>query len=268
MSELLSELGKKLADRWLTALLLPGLLITAAAVCAGLLGQHDALDFIRLATEVQRFGVDLQPQPAAVILAAVAVLLSATAAGLAAQALGAGVHKALVGRRPRWWVHQRHKHAVRAAAAANHTPPAAYLPARLTPAGDRFRLVGERVDAQYGLAVTLAWPRLWLLLPDPARSPIVTGYTSYRSATGLTGWGLLYLALGGLWWPAAVAGVLTVFVGYRRAMTTAATVADLIEAAVDTYQQALATAVGIPLPHGRLTPEEGAQINNILNKRA
>jgi hypothetical protein len=44
--------------------------------------------------------------------------------------------------------------------------------------------------------------------------------------------------------------------------------ADLVEAAVDTYQRPLADALGVDLPHGRITPAEGARINDILNKRA
>src|SRR2546423_15488301 len=56
MGDVLAELGKKVADLWLTTLLLPGLLLVAAVVCGGLLGQGDALDHARLAAEVQRRG--------------------------------------------------------------------------------------------------------------------------------------------------------------------------------------------------------------------
>lgn len=267
MSELLTEFSKKLADRWLTALLLPGLLIVAAAMCAIVLGHRDAFGLPRLATELQGLGDTLQPQPAAVILATVSALLTATAAGMAAQALGVVVHNLLVSAHPRWLVRRLRHYTTEVSQAANH-PPAAYQPARLTPTGDRFRLIGQRINVQYGLAVTLTWPRLWLLIPDSVRAPLVASNTSYRKATILTGWGLLYSALGVLWWPAAVAGVVTILISYRRVATSAAVLADLIESAVDIYQQPLAAAVGISLPHGRVTPNEGVQINNILNKRA
>ncbi|GAB3003013.1 hypothetical protein [Saccharothrix stipae] len=263
--DVLSEFGKKLADRWLTVLLLPGLLFTATSGAAVALGHAQALNLLRLAGRLQRFGAALIPQPANVVVATATALLVATAAGLCARALGTGVHRALVSRRPRWWVKHRHRRAV---TGGSRTVPASYLPARVSPAGDRFRLIGERVEAQYGLAVSLAWPRLWLLLSEDARKPITAGYGGYRDATTLIGWGMLYLAVGVQWWPAVVAGGLTIVVGYRRALATAATVSDLIEATVDVHQAQLATAVGIVLPHGRLTPNEGVQINNILNKRA
>jgi len=267
MGELLSEVGKKLAERWLTALLLPGLLIIAAAICGSVLGHRDALNFTLLAIELQRLGNDLQPQPAATILAIAGAFLCSTATGFAAQALGVGVQRALVGTRPRWLVRFGHTH-TEPEPPIKHAPPGTVRSPRLTSIGDRFRLMGERVNTQYGLIVTLAWPRLWLLLSDQARTPLVISHTSYRTAITMTAWGLLYIILGAIWWPAALAGMITAFVGYRRAMTTAAVFADLIESVVDIYQHALADAVGIALPSGRLTWVEGAEINKILNKQS
>jgi len=43
---------------------------------------------------------------------------------------------------------------------------------------------------------------------------------------------------------------------------------ELIEASIDVNQLKLANAVGIPLPHGRITQAEGHAISDILNKRA
>ncbi|OLE28372.1 MAG: hypothetical protein AUG49_02620 [Catenulispora sp. 13_1_20CM_3_70_7] len=265
MGDVLAELGKKVADLWLTTLLLPGLLLVAAVVCGGLLGQGDALDHARLAAEVQRRGSGMRPWPTALVLVVIAVLLAAAAAGLLARALGDGVNKLMMARRPQRCVRWRRDRAVRAAGV--RTLPAAYLPQRVTAAGDSFRLVGARVDAQYGLSVTRVWPRLWLLLSEQSRAPLVNGYASYQGATRLIAWGLLYIALGVVWWPAGVAGAVAVVAGYRRATAAAAAVADLIEATVDVHQLDLAAAVGIPLAQGRLTPAEGAQIDNILNKR-
>jgi hypothetical protein len=42
----------------------------------------------------------------------------------------------------------------------------------------------------------------------------------------------------------------------------------LIESAIDVNQAALAAAVGIALPNGRIERTEGQRINNILTKRA
>ncbi|MDV9198666.1 hypothetical protein R6M67_25830, partial [Streptomyces sp. Wh19] len=44
MNSLLTEVGRKLADRWLSALVLPGALFVAAAMCGWWLGHPHALD--------------------------------------------------------------------------------------------------------------------------------------------------------------------------------------------------------------------------------
>jgi hypothetical protein len=268
VTDLLAELGKKLPDRWLSSLLLPGLLFAAVAEVARLLGHRHALDSRHLTTQLDQLSQDLHGEPTTIVLAIAAVLLAATAAGLASQALAATVHTAWTTRHPRRWVDRRHERAKIASKQRPQPPPERYLPARATLIGDRFRLIGERVDAQYGLAVALAWPRLWLLFEDRTRTAIQTAYGQYHAAATLSAWGLLYLVVGSIWWPAALAGLGALAVGYRRGRTTAGVLADLIEAAVDTHQCALASAVGVALPHGRITPDEGLQINDILNKRA
>jgi hypothetical protein len=218
-------------------------------------------------------------------VAVVAAGLAATGAGLAAHALAALVHRAYVAPSPRWWLIRRRRgsrvavgplwwllHRRRTARAAvagrRPRPPVRYLPRCATPIGDRFRLIGERIDAQYGLDTTLAWPRLWLLLPDTNRNAVQSAYDHYRAASTLTAWGLLYILLGITWPPALFASVITAAVGYRRAVAAAAVLADLIEATIDTQQLALAAIAGITLPHGRITPNDGLRVNDILNKRA
>jgi hypothetical protein len=260
VTTLLSELGKKLADRWLTTLVLPGLLFVAAVVVARLLGHGHAVDAARLAAEVDRLAKGVSAKPSVIALLVVGVLLAATGAGLLAQAVAAGVRRTWTARRPKRLVAWR---ASRSKAALDR-----YRPARLTPIGDRFRLADERVDVQFGLSVGLAWPRLWLLVGESTATALSTANARYRAATETTAWGVLYLALGVVWWPAAVAGVVTVVAGYRRGRVGGAVLADLVEAAVDVHQRQLAEAVGVELPHGRVTPAEGLRINDILNKRA
>lgn len=268
MNGLLAEIGRKLADRWLSALVLPGVLFVAAAGCGWWLGHPHALDTALLEDRTGGLGRRLDGRPAAVVLAAAGVLLGATAAGLAVQGIAAGVRRAWVARSPARWVARRRRRAEAALAARGRTVPARYLPARATAVGDRFRLVDQRLDAQYGLAVSLAWPRLWLLLPDTATTALGDAATRYRASAETTAWGVLYLLLGTLWWPAALVGLLTAAVGHTRARSTSAALADLVESAVDVHQRLLADALGVPLPHGRITPTEGARINDILNKRA
>ena len=101
VTTLLSELGKKLADRWLTTLVLPGLLFVAAVVVARLLGHRHALDTARLAAELDRVTKGVSAKPAVIALLVVGVLLAATAAGLLTQAVAAGVRRTWTARRPK-----------------------------------------------------------------------------------------------------------------------------------------------------------------------
>jgi hypothetical protein len=268
MNTVLAELGKKLADRWMGALLLPGLLFVAAAVCGVLLGHGAALDWTYLTGELTRLGERLTTRPAATALTVTGVLLAATASGLAVQGLAVAVRRFWVARRPRRWVVRRREKARAAWERDGRSSPERYLPARITDIGDRFRLVDERVDAQYGLSAALAWPRLWLLLPDSVRPLISSAYSRYQGSTETTGWGLLTVCLGLVWWPALPVGVVMGLVGWRRGRASGAALADLVEAAVDTHQRQLAEALGVDLPHGRITPAEGLRINDMLNKRA
>jgi hypothetical protein len=265
---LLTELSQKLADRWLSTLVLPGLLYSTAAVCAYLLGWRHALDPARLAAGLERDGADLIDKPAAIVVAVVIALLAATTAAIAARGLAGVVHRAYLARGPLRWLLHRRRRARAAVAHRDPRPPVRYLPRRATPIGDRFRLIGERIDVQYGLDAALVWPRLWLLLPETTRTVVQTAHDQYQGATTLTGWALLYLGLGTIWPPALLAAFITATVGYRRAVTTSAVFADLIEASIDTQQHTIAAMAGISLPHGRLTRAQGLRINDLLNKRA
>src|SRR6266498_2219483 len=99
MSGLLSELGKKLAERWLTLLALPGALFIAALAAARALGNDMAhvLDPSRLAGQIQAWvaspEITSAPSLAVVLLAA---LIASAGVGLVAQALGSFIE--------RWWL--------------------------------------------------------------------------------------------------------------------------------------------------------------------
>jgi hypothetical protein len=267
VTTLLADLGRRLADRWLGAVLLPGLLFVAAAGCGLVLRHSSGLDAARLGDRLDGLGERLSSRPASVALLLAGTLLAAGAAGLAAQGLAAAVRRLWVARRPHRWVAWRRRRA-RAARGGGAGGPDRYLPARATRIGDRFRLIDERIDAQYGLSVALVWPRLWLLLPETTRPVIRGAHVRYQDSTELTAWGLLTVLLGLIWWPALPVGAGTVVVGHYRGRRSAEALAELVEAAVDTHQRQLAEAVGVALPQGRITPAVGLQINDILNKRA
>jgi len=250
MTDLLAGLETKLTDRWLQALTLPGLLFAGIAGYAVLAGQRHALDPTHVVPKLRRVVHALKSLDTAVggrsglVLAITVTLLGSSAAGFAAQSLADAVHP---------WTARG---------------PLRYLPARATPIGDCFRLVAQRVDAQYGLSIALAWPRLWLLLDETQSTRLQTTYGRYHTDLRLASWGLMYLGLAAVWWPALLIAMTATTLGYLRGRTSSRVLADLIEATVDTHQQALAVSVGIDLPHRRITPSKGIQINNILNKRA
>ncbi|WP_141575738.1 hypothetical protein [Actinomadura sp. WMMA1423] len=105
MSGFLNELGKKLAERWLSLLVLPGALYLAVATTAYTLGWAHAGDLHRLITILTTWA---KTPPATTVggqVVLVAGVLAASAAvGLAAQALGSVTERlALAAGWQAWW---------------------------------------------------------------------------------------------------------------------------------------------------------------------
>ncbi len=293
MTGLLAELGKKLAERWLTALMLPGLLLVAVAVIGFRLSHRRPFDV----AELSRWVDDTAASPVghsqgALLLITTAVLLAAGAAGLAAAGLGAGCGRWCVAegtwppgswlaawRRRRWERADRVAREALQAAAADVTKPhpplrAAILrrdrialraPHRPTFVGDRFSAVDQRVADAYGLDLVAVWPRIWLVVDDPARAQASAAQDAYAAALRLAGWGLLYLGLGVMWWPAAVVGLVVLGVAWARVRRTAGLLADLVEATVDLHGRTLADRLGLPVD-GRLTRAQGQMVTAMLRK--
>ncbi|RLK58709.1 hypothetical protein [Actinokineospora cianjurensis] len=267
MNPFLSALGGKLAERWVSALLLPGALFVAAVVCAVRLGHRDAWDLARVVTELTTAFPRVP-----VALAAVGLVLGAAAAAFVAQGTGRLIETVWTSRwsgpaavlaRP--VVALRVRAATRTARRAGVEPVPAYLPQRATWISDRFRLLEVRIAAQYhGVRLGLLWPRLWLLLPEQVRAPVQLVETQFRAAVTLTGWGLLYLVLGVWWYPAALAGACAALIGWRRTRFTTNAIATLMEATVDTHLDLLTTALGYP--SGGLDGETAPLINDRFDK--
>jgi hypothetical protein len=95
MGGLLGELGKKLADRWLTLLVLPGALYLAAVITAATLGHAHPFTPHPLIDRLDHWTAAAHPKSAAglAIVLLVAFLLASAACGLAAQAMGALVER-------------------------------------------------------------------------------------------------------------------------------------------------------------------------------
>ncbi|MEU0216594.1 hypothetical protein ABZ281_16365 [Streptomyces sp. NPDC006265] len=299
MGDFLSALGEKLAERWLTLLVLPGALYIAAVVAAPTLGHAHPLDASRLTHQIALWAKSptVTTVSGQIILLA-AILVSAAAAGLAAQALGRimeiltlaadwrawwpGWVSDIVGwcvkkRCERWDSANVAYQAARTAAADARVHgtlvdraarDAAYRelariaqirPDRPTWSGDRIHSVSIRLRDELGLDLAWAWPSLWLTLEEQVRTEITSARTSLTRATTLAGWAVLYAPLTGWWWPAIVVTATLAVTAWRQTRTAADTYAQLIDAA--TRLHILDLAKQLDLPHnGPATPEIGSTI--------
>ncbi|MGC7093181.1 hypothetical protein ACPZ19_00805 [Amycolatopsis lurida] len=242
---LVTEFGRKAAERWLALLAVPGLVFTGFAAIGLLLGQSRWFDFGSLHTRLAGWSGGTTQT----LLVAVIAVGAAAAAGYLARAIGGGVENLLTGqwsrlggplakyltarRRQRWdelndGEHNEERNRI-----------ALIPPISPTWTGDRLSAPAVRVRQNYGLDLASTWPRLWLLLPDSMREPLSAARTRLDTACALGGWTVLYLALGLRWWPAAVIGVVLAGLTWRRARAAAAGYADLVEATVDVRRDEL-----------------------------
>ncbi|WP_149182138.1 hypothetical protein [Streptomyces sp. TRM49041] len=294
MTTLLSELGKKLAERWVALLVLPGLLYVGVAGAALRLGHSQALDVGELGRWITARASDPASHNAGVIvLLLAATLIAAAGAGLAAAALGRLVHGlwTLSGSRPplrvlaRWrkrrWekASRRIGEAMGAVLSRPGPVPQAELrsavrardrvcpvpPTHASWIGDRLGSADFRCREAYDLDLAAAWPRLWLVVAEETRKELVTAHDAYSAATRLMGWAALYAPLAVLWWPAAAITLVVAATAQVRGRGAAAVLADLTEATVDLYGAELAGRLGI-VHSGDLTQEVGAAITDRTRK--
>lgn len=300
MTAFITSLGGKLAERWLQALLLPGVVFVCAVAVAGRLGHDRWSDVDALAAAVDDLGDAVTGRGnGAVALLAVAVVAGAVAAAALAQGLGrvvtygwtatwGPIGRPVVRRRRRRWQDAvtRYENALtekarrRRGVRPSDPPPAVPDTAALAAArdrislveprlptwmGDRMHAVDERVRIAYDLDLASAWPRLWLTVPDEVRGALARAQAEFAAAGRLAGWGGLYLLLGLWWWPAAVVGAGAWVVGWWRGRASMGNLAQLVEATVDLHASALAVALGHPVD-GRFTPGDGEVVTRILRK--
>lgn len=285
MDGLINELGKKLAERWLSLLFLPGALYLATVVVGVSLRQAHALDPSLLARRVSTWTA----QPASVgnqVILLVTILVTASAAGLCAQALGSLIERMAlasgwrtlpaplrtviqrwVQRRIRRW--ERASTAYQAArenegrtlalrgssdSAARHAAyravaaVAAERPDRPTWTGDRIHSAAIRLDRDLHVDLLTLWPLLWLNLPEHVRTEVVSARTALTRATTLLAWGLLYLPLAAWWWPTAPLFLVVALTARHRMRAAGTAYAQLLEAAVRLHHHDLAAHLAPPRP--------------------
>jgi hypothetical protein len=283
MTGFLAEIGSKLADRWAALLVLPGLLYAAAVTAAAVLGQQHALSYALLSRKVTAWaGSPALRSAGGTALLVGAILAGSVLAGLAATAGGRCVETlwTLPGRhgparRLANWRRERSRQA-KAIADDERSTPAQVTKAirqadriclveadRPTWIGDRLHACHVRIQRAYGLDLTAAWPRLWLVVPDAVRSELGEARDAFSAAARLTAWAILYLVLGAWWWPALLIALITGLTAIRKARPTAGNLADLIESAVDLHGGELAAQLGVS---GPLTPAQGRQLTALMGK--
>lgn len=134
-----------------------------------------------------------------------------------------------------------------------------------TALGNILRAGELRPRDKYGLDAVICWPRLWLLLPEDVREELVRSRAGLEMAVRVWIWGALFLIWSWMAWWALPVGLLVVLLGYRMALSAAATFADLVESAFDVHRSRLYQALRWPLPaNPRSERVEGAKITGYL----
>ncbi|MFE9240466.1 hypothetical protein [Streptomyces sp. NPDC007007] len=286
MNAFLGELGKKLAERWVSLLALPGALFLGTLGVALTLSGEAPLDHALLRARLTAWSTDPDLRSVGtVVLLLVALLLGSVAFGTAAAALGGlvdrlwhlpgrhGPSRAMAAaRRARWHRAVNRANAPTAgqdeiAAAITTANRICALEPRLpTWTGDRFHVVRERVRRSYSLDLDAAWPRIWMLLPEAAQTELSTAAEAYRAAGRRWGWALLYATLTCWWSPALLIAAGIAVSAQLKGRETTHTLADLIEATIDVHYRGLVSTMGYdPMP-GQADPGYGAELSAWFRK--
>lgn len=285
MTGFLWEIGRKFAERWAAFLIVPGFLYVAVAAGAVVLGQGHALDFPSLGREITKWaGSPALRSTGGAVLIVVTVLAGSVIAGLAAAALGGLTEIAwtVPGRRrpAKWLTDWRRRRSLKAKSIADN-PASSQAQVRKAIAradricpvdadrptwlGDRLRASEVRVRRTYGLDLRVAWPRLWLVVPDIVRTEIGAARDSFSASARLIGWAVLYLSLAIWWWPAVPVALVVGTVGVIRARLAVSGLADLVESAVDLHSGELATQLGRTVT-GQVTTAMGGELTTLMRK--
>jgi hypothetical protein len=295
------ELAKKLAERWVGLLALPGLLFVASAWAGAQLGWAHALDLRLLISKGDALGSSVGGSPgSAQVLALVGAVLASCGAGLVVQSLAGPVRAWWLGQWPaglRWaqrrrtaacskrWerrvtvrrrLQERYPKADRTPAQQADIDAAAdrvnrlslAAPTRPTWMGNRIAAVEQIGLDRYGLDLRFGWSRLWLVLPDTVRTELAAANGQFAVTVVTAAWALPYLVLGVLWWPAALIALIVGLTGWARARTAVSQLTDLSEATLDLHGRTLAIALGTAPPDstGPLDPAEGEEITRRVRK--
>lgn len=284
MTGFLGEIGQKLADRWAALLAIPGLLYLAAVTVAAVLGQEHALSYPDLSRKITAWAASpvLRSAGGAVLVIG-AILAGSVVAGLAAATGGRFIEIlwTLPGKHApaKWLAGWRRDRSRRQKAIADTSADAAAVRRAIDRAdriclieascptwiGDRLRACHVRISKTYGLDLTAAWPRLWLIVPDAVRIELGAARDAFSGTARLVAWAILYLVLGIWWWPAIPIAVITGTAAVSKARLATGNLADLIESAIDLHAAELAVLLD-EQASGPLTPAIGKRLTTRMRK--
>lgn len=301
MGGFFQQLAKTLADRWISLLVLPGAFFLGAVWVSVRLGHRDGWDVALLTRRAESAATDVADlSSGAQALLVVALLAAAAGVGFVVQALAGATRRVWLGpwprpfvtlsarrttlRRARWHRLVEERRALEAAspgtrtreqqdridaAAGRVTGLAMAEPGRPTWMGDRIHAVESIAYHRYGLDLTYGWSRLWLILPDPARTELTAAHSAFAAAVATGTWAVPYLLLTVIWWPAVLVAAAIGLTGWARARAAVADFTTLTEATLDLHGRTLAVALGVgDLAEGAgpLTLDEGEHITHLVRK--
>lgn len=275
MGGLLTELGKQIAERWMSLLVLPGALFLAVLAAGHELGHRRWYDIAVLPDRLGQYADQWAGTTARLVILLVGLLLAAAACGVCAQALGSLLERAWLAadwqgwpaplrrlaerrteRRRRTYRGRRDAVARAAVESGPRTPAvraarqrlrrlAQVAPDRPTWAGDRLHATETRLRQDLGLDVGVVWPQLWLAASDTTRAEVTAAREAMARAATLAGWGLLYLLVTVQWWPGLLVSAVVLAVARHRARAATDTYATLVEAVARFHVADLARQLGL-----------------------
>jgi hypothetical protein len=114
--------------------------------------------------------------------------------------------------------------------------------------GDVLKAVESRPRHRYGLDPVVCWPRLWLVMPEAARSEVSTARAGLDEGARLWLWSLLFCVWTIFTWWALGIALLGMIVGYRTALAGAAVYGRLVQTCYDLYRKDLYATLGRAFP--------------------
>ncbi len=138
------------------------------------------------------------------------------------------------------------------------------MPTRL---GDLLRAVESRPRQRYGLDAVTCWTRLWLVLPEDARTQLAAARAQMDECVRLWLWSLLFCVwVIFTWWALAVA-LIGLTIGYRMAFAAASCYGELVQSCFDVHRSSLYSALGWDRPNDAVGElEAGRRLTAFLQR--